>query len=228
MDFAHEGTGFPTWHRLFLLWLEREIQIAIDDHLFRLPYWDWRDPSQQEILFERDRLGANVNGSVEGDLFGESDPSQREILFERDELGANINVSVEGDLFGENWKTVCWVDTSSEVKAPIPICNPTIPDGQNLRCCPSDDHCDKNHPNWPSYEDVNKAVSINSYDTSPYNRFVTDTDESFRNYMEGFITALGSECDKDDTLCSVHLYQGQNHTVTRKLHNTVSRPKYLL
>ena len=196
-DFAHEGTGFPTWHRLFLLWLEREIQIAIDDHLFRLPYWDWRDPSQQEILFERDRLGANVNGSV------------------------------EGDLFGENWKTVCWVETSSEVKAPIPICNPTIPDGQNLRRCPSDDHCDKNHPNWPSYEDVNKAVSINSYDTSPYNRFVTDTDESFRNYMEGFITALGSECDKDDTLCSVHLYQGQNHTVTRKLHNTVSRPKFL-
>ena len=192
MDFAHEGTGFPTWHRLFLLWIEREIQIAIDDHLFRLPYWDWRDPSQREILFERDRLGANVNGSV------------------------------EGDLFGENWKTVCWVDTSSEVNAPIPICNPTIPDGQNLRRCPSDDHCDKDHPNWPSYEDVDKAVSIDSYDTSPYNRFVTDTDESFRNYMEGFITALGSECDKDDTLCSVHLYQGQNYTVTRKLHNTVS------
>jgi tyrosinase len=68
-DYAHEGTGFPTWHRLFLLWLEREIQIEINDHTFRLPYWEWSDPSQREILFTRDRLGENVEGVVQGDLF---------------------------------------------------------------------------------------------------------------------------------------------------------------
>ena len=187
MDFAHEGTGFPTWHRLFLLWFEREIQIAIDDHLFRLPYWDWTDPSQREILFERDRLGANVNGNVEGDLFGD-------------------------------WNTVCWEDTTNK-RYPIAICNPIRPSNQNLRRCPSDDHCDKDHPNWPTSEDVNTAVSMDTYDTSPYNRFVTD--ESFRNYMEGFITSRGSECG-DDTLCSTHMYNSEDFIVTRKLHNTVS------
>ena len=68
-DYAHEGTGFPTWHRLFLLWLEREIQIEISNHTFRLPYWEWSDPSQREIPFTRDRLGENVEGVVQGDLF---------------------------------------------------------------------------------------------------------------------------------------------------------------
>jgi hypothetical protein len=68
-DYAHEGPGFPTWHRLFLLWLEREIQIEISDHTFRLPYWEWSDPSQREIPFTRDRLGENVESVVQGDLF---------------------------------------------------------------------------------------------------------------------------------------------------------------
>ena len=27
MDYAHESTGFPTWHRQFLLWFEWEIHI---------------------------------------------------------------------------------------------------------------------------------------------------------------------------------------------------------
>ena len=71
-DYAHEGTGFPTWHRLFLLWLEREIQIEIGDHKFRLPYWEWSDPSQREILFTQDRLGENVDGVVQGDFFTNS------------------------------------------------------------------------------------------------------------------------------------------------------------
>ena len=69
VDYAHESTGFPTWHRLFLLWLEREIQVAIDNTTFRIPYWDWSQPSQREILFKSDRLGENRDGTVVGDLF---------------------------------------------------------------------------------------------------------------------------------------------------------------
>ena len=69
VDYAHEGIGFPTWHRQLLLWMEREIQWGVDNHTFRIPYWDWRDPSQREYLFTKDRLGESVDGIVEGNLF---------------------------------------------------------------------------------------------------------------------------------------------------------------
>ena len=183
IDYAHEGTGFPTWHRLFLLWLEREIQIQINDHTFRLPYWDWSDPSQREILFTRDRLGENVNGLVVGDLFN-------------------------------NWNTYCWKDTSG-MKYPIPICDPTVPSGENLRRCPHNELCKMNNSNWPSTSDVKHAVSIKTYDSSPYNRYVRGTDTSFRNYMEGFVVKNGG-CGSD-TFCSPG-----NPSITRKLHNTVN------
>ena len=42
LDYAHEATGFPTWHRLFLLWFEREMQILLRDDNFTIDYWDWR------------------------------------------------------------------------------------------------------------------------------------------------------------------------------------------
>ena len=86
-DYAHEGPGFPTWHRLLLLWLEREIQMVTESHKFRLPFWDWSNPSEREILFQSDRLGENVKKTVNG-------------------VGVTV---VEGDLF-TNWKTYCWED----------------------------------------------------------------------------------------------------------------------
>ena len=69
VDFAHESTGFPTWHRLFLLWLEREIQLLVGDTTFALHYWDWRDSDQRRAYFTEDRLGRSNNGNVEGTLF---------------------------------------------------------------------------------------------------------------------------------------------------------------
>ena len=69
IDFAHEGPGFPTWHRLYLLWCEREIQLMLGDDTFSFPYWDWRNPDHREILFRRNRLGVSVDGIVEGEIF---------------------------------------------------------------------------------------------------------------------------------------------------------------
>lgn len=49
-DFAHKGTGFLTWHRLFLLWFEREVRLTISGGSdFTLSYWDWTDPEQREV-----------------------------------------------------------------------------------------------------------------------------------------------------------------------------------
>ncbi|XP_073466349.1 tyrosinase-like [Aquarana catesbeiana] len=41
-NYAHQGPAFPGWHRLGLLFLERQIQLLTGDENFGLPYWDWR------------------------------------------------------------------------------------------------------------------------------------------------------------------------------------------
>jgi tyrosinase len=48
VDFAHEATGFLTWHRLFLLWFEREIQLTMNQPDFTFSYWEWTDPDERE------------------------------------------------------------------------------------------------------------------------------------------------------------------------------------
>ena len=195
MDYAHEGPGFPTWHRQFLLWVEREIQIEINDHAFRLPYWDWSDPSQREILFTRERLGENTERV-------------------RDVKGETVT-EVEGDLF-KNWKTYCWENTTG-LSFPVNICNPIISSNETLRRCPSKTLCKNDNDKWPSKADVSHAVSIQTYDYAPYNRCVENA--SFRNNMEGFI--VKREGCNGDTLCT-EKNTNMNLPVTRKLHNTVS------
>ena len=193
MDYAHEGTGFPTWHRQFLLWLEREIQVAINDIEFRLPYWDWSDPDQREILFKRDRLGENMEDT--------SNPNSRPRV-------------VMGDLFDNNWITYCWNDPSTITTFPVSICDPTELSNQALRRCPYPDKCERSNEDWPSKTDVEKAVAIEKYDSSPYHRCINDKEHT----MEGFLAI--KECTAGNTLCSSDKCPGL--PITRKLHNTVS------
>ena len=60
VDYAHESTGFLTWHHLFLLWFEREIQVATSDPTFMFSYWDWTDSNEREAYFTSDRLGISA------------------------------------------------------------------------------------------------------------------------------------------------------------------------
>ena len=67
-DYAHESGGFLPWHRRFLLWFERELQIlAGNDNLF-IPYWDWTKPSNREILLSDKWFGSSSSGVVSGDF----------------------------------------------------------------------------------------------------------------------------------------------------------------
>lgn len=67
-DYAHESGGFLPWHRRFLRWFERELQIlAGNDNLF-LPYWDWTNSSHREILFSDNWFGSSSSGVVSGDF----------------------------------------------------------------------------------------------------------------------------------------------------------------
>ncbi|XP_075444558.1 tyrosinase-like [Ascaphus truei] len=65
--YAHQGPAFPGWHRLGLLFLERQIQLLNSDEDFALPYYDWRGEENCSIC-SNDFMGDN---DVEGNL----DPS---------------------------------------------------------------------------------------------------------------------------------------------------------
>ena len=94
VDFAHEGPGFLTWHRYYLLLVERELGriaealrykgIFWNRYNFTLPYWDW-DDSEAALadIFSEDHFGTFTKG-------------------------ANRDFVSTGKLFGNNeWPTVC-------------------------------------------------------------------------------------------------------------------------
>ena len=195
VDYAHRGTGFPTWHRLYLLWLEREIQREIGDHEFRIPYWDWRYPDHREELYGTKKLGVNVDGIVQGDLF--------------DDWKIRCWDNLEGKTFPIK---IC------NPNAPNPL-------GLKLRRCPFPEKCKKDNPNWPNFDDVAEAVMIDPYDASPYGKYVLDTQrKSFRNLMEGFNVIdpnTPHDCG-DDTMCSYDNGTGTNLIIIQKNHQAVS------
>ena len=42
-DFAHVGSGFLSWHRMYLMQWERALQRLSGEEDFTFPYWDWVD-----------------------------------------------------------------------------------------------------------------------------------------------------------------------------------------
>ena len=77
-DYAHQSVGFLTWHRLYLLWFEREMRLL--DNTFTLRYWDWTKKDDRDILFQSNTLGGiGEDGMVESETFGQ-----------------------------QNWMPVCW------------------------------------------------------------------------------------------------------------------------
>ena len=74
VDYAHESTGFPTWHRQYLLWLEWELQYMLNAngysnyYMFQLHYWDWRKNKQTNanLPFKSNRLGVTMDNDGSG------------------------------------------------------------------------------------------------------------------------------------------------------------------
>lgn len=146
-DYAHEATGFPTWHRLFLLWFEREMQDLLQDENFTVHYWDWRYPDQRTSLFKRGQLGARYN---------------------------DTNSTVVGDLFN-GWETVCWSKNRDGVPTPSnSICDPTKMTGP-LQRCPDKDKCDPDYAGWPNDTDVSVALEKSQYDNKNYDPTATES-----------------------------------------------------
>ena len=178
IDYAHESTGFPTWHRQFLLWFEWEIQYMLKSmgkeyyYTFRIPYWDWRKDEQRDEKnspFQSNRLGETVNNHGLPQVHGE---------------------------FLNSWETICW----QKVNKTLDICNPLVSTGQLQRCPLKEESCGSKNELWPSIKDVETALSLKAYDNPPYNRKATD---SFRNQLEGFKLLDDDEFQtcRDNKLC---------------------------
>ena len=68
-DYAHESVGFLTWHRLYLLWFEREMQYVLDGTQFTLHYWNWTNQADRSEPFGTEKLGVpSADGTVTGML----------------------------------------------------------------------------------------------------------------------------------------------------------------
>ena len=126
---------------------------------FRIPYWDWRKDQQtdENSPFQLNRLGETVNNNglpeVHGNTYSE---------------------------FLNNWETVCWKKTKFNTSN---ICNPQVSTGQLQRCPLMEESCGSKNKLWPNDNEVQTALSMEIYDTSPYNRTAAN---SFRNQLEGF------------------------------------------
>ncbi|XP_078604824.1 tyrosinase-like [Branchiostoma floridae x Branchiostoma japonicum] len=60
LDFAHEGAGFPTWHRAFLPEAEQALQEVNGDPDWTMPYWDWSAAEQHQCdICTNEYVGAN-------------------------------------------------------------------------------------------------------------------------------------------------------------------------
>ena len=72
IDFAHDGQGFPSWHRLYMLEWERTIQEVAKDDTFTVPYWDWTENEERCEICTKDLLGVTAeDGTVRGTFFND-------------------------------------------------------------------------------------------------------------------------------------------------------------
>ena len=69
-DYAHGGPAFLTWHRLALLWMEREIEWMLGgNRMFTIPYWDWSTSEHRTFPFSETVLGLHdKDGNLKGNF----------------------------------------------------------------------------------------------------------------------------------------------------------------
>ena len=162
-DYAHEGPGFPTWHRLLVLTLEREIQIALNDSSFSLSYWDWTDfqgqPDWKSLIFSDDKLGGyNETGYLTGEYYNP-----------------------------ENWTSICWPEVGTNE-----TCDPTDPSGiRPIIRCNRNYACTADAGLFPTEADAYRALNNyklwrDSSSNEPYASYNKFAKNSFGNFLEGF------------------------------------------
>jgi tyrosinase len=166
---AHMNPGFLPWHRVYLDLFERALR-DVSGKDVTIPYWDWTDPSAQQVLFSDELVG------------GDGDPSQGYAVtsgpFQKDAWVITISddVDIDSVFFDHN--------TSPNV---VPYLTRRI--GKNLN----------NDALLPTSAEVLGSLSIPTYDSAPWDSSV-DTTISFRNSLEGWRGSAGNECEPNGTM----------------------------
>ncbi|XP_067442555.1 tyrosinase-like [Thunnus thynnus] len=62
---AHKGPAFPFWHRVFLLFIEREIRELTGNQDFFIPYWDWTRTNHCNICTNKYFGGVGPGGRID-------------------------------------------------------------------------------------------------------------------------------------------------------------------
>ncbi|CAN9507244.1 unnamed protein product [Ophioblennius macclurei] len=62
---AHRGPAFVFWHRVFLLFIEREIRDLTGNEDFYIPYWDWTRTDHCNICNNKYFGGVGKNGRID-------------------------------------------------------------------------------------------------------------------------------------------------------------------
>jgi tyrosinase len=167
-DFAHEASGFLTWHRAALLVVERELQMTPTgqqlNYPIAIPYWDWTNHSPESIneLFSNDRMGysRNVTDTKEPQPIG----------------GAF-----------SNWTTVCYQEGFPEKPTLECLCDPRVSTGRLKRCLGCKNtllHRSMDYLPLQSNIDKVKSLSL-AYDIPPWDKIPNIL--SFRNSLEGYV-----------------------------------------
>ncbi|XP_066294563.1 tyrosinase-like [Branchiostoma lanceolatum] len=160
LDLAHRGAGFPTWHRAYLLEVERALQEVNGDPDWTMPYWDWGAAEKHQCdICTNEYVGAN-------DKDGNLDP---------------------GSVFA-SWRTICehlppfYNATHRNHTRPCDVTNAT----GRLKRNPG--HVDtaaygESLTRLPLPTEVDFALRFPLYDTPPYDSI---SNCSFRNLLEGY------------------------------------------
>jgi tyrosinase len=101
---AHRGPMFLPWHRVFLLFLEQNIQRVLADPTFGLPYWDWSldgslPPAAQAStpIWTDAWLGGGGNPVTTGKFaFSPADPSSFRVRLETDPVTKQLRQTDRG------------------------------------------------------------------------------------------------------------------------------------
>ncbi|KAI8503792.1 hypothetical protein Bbelb_187630 [Branchiostoma belcheri] len=161
LDFAHETVAFPTWHRKFLLEMERAVQEVNNDSDWTLPYWDWSAAEDNQCdICTNEYVGAN-------DENGNLDP---------------------GSIFA-GWWTICEhlprfiKSIITNHTRPCDVSNNTYWHLKRNPGTADTEQFGESMASLPSAEEVDFAMRFPVFDTPPYSR---TSNCSFRNLLEGF------------------------------------------
>ena len=197
IDFAHLGCTFATWHRYYLLIVERELRRVaqrIDITNFNIAYWDWTP--MESSLFTEKLFGTpeycSTESAVKGNLFNDNTwPVVSDYHF------------TNPDATCETVRTLRNIDVDR-------MRNRSLTRGKisnTNKVCVRDD----SPPYLPDANTINLALRADRYADGPDCNFTTDT--GFTKRLEGSLEL----CAGDNQMCYFEAKSSNN------LHNAVHR-----